>query len=281
MGLFGDLAGGLTGLFSNDGAGDANEYYKQLAEKYGKLDPKINAETVGPSALGTADPATKAAQMDALRELQTQYSKGGMDAIGQSQVAEANQSTNRNAQAQANSIQGRARASGNNNSGVTLALQEQAGQDAAERGNQQAMGAAAGAQRRQQGAVGAAGELAGNVRGQDYTAAGAEDAVNRYNSQMKMGAQQASFDNSMNQLGGQGAAYGGAASAAHRGAENKRRTWQDFGSAGDRVADAGAEIMKNVNGGGGGQGSGGGGGGGGNGGTATGLGKYLSMFAAA
>jgi hypothetical protein len=238
MGLFGSLLGGLGGLFTNDGSGDANEYYKQLAEKYGKLDPKINAETVGPSALGNADPSTKAAQMDALRELQTQYGKGGLDAIGQSQVAEANQSTNRNAQAQANSIQGRARAQGMGNSGVTLALQEQAGQDAAERGNQQTMGAAAGAEQRQRGAIGQAGQLAGNVRGQDYEAASAQDAVNRYNSQMKMGAQQSTFDNSMSQLGGQGGAYGHAYDAARYGAERGRRTWEDFGGAADSATKA-------------------------------------------
>jgi hypothetical protein len=234
--IWGNVLPGLSGLFGDDGSDAASEYYKQLAGRYKAVNPEITAQTVGPTEMGKTDPATRAAQMDALRELQTQYSKGGLDAIGKSQVAEANQSTNRNAQAQANSIQQRARSQGQGNSGVTAALQEQAGQDAAERGSQQTMAAAAGAQQRQQGAVKSAGELAGGVREQDYQPAAAQDAINRYNAGMKYSAQQDTFGNRMQALGGEGAAYGGGYAAQRYGDARKRQAWADFGAGNDEAA---------------------------------------------
>lgn len=216
----GGLAGGVAGLFGDDGSGAASKYYKELAEKYGALNPKITQAVQGNSELGKADQSTRNGQMDVLRNLQGIYGQGGLDAIGRSRVAGAETEANRNATASANAIGERARASGAGGSGVTLALQQQAGQEGANRVAQEGLGAAAVGEQNRNAALGTAGVVAGATRGQDYQSAAAQDAINNYNSRMNMATQQSSFDNSMSQLGGEGGAYGAGYAAKQQGYKN-------------------------------------------------------------
>lgn len=216
MGILGDLTGGIAGLFSDDGSDDAAQFYKNLVDQYGKLNPNINAQQT------FADSPTRSAQLSALSELENQYRQGGLDPIAKSQVAQANTSTDRNAQALSNSIVGQARAQGNAGSGVTRSLQMQAGQDQAQRASEQGMEAAAGAQQRQHDALTGAGQLA--------TAAGAQqNAIDRYNSMANLQSQQATFGNKMGQLEGQQSAYGGAYGAKKAGYADTVGSWGSIG----------------------------------------------------
>jgi hypothetical protein len=269
MGIGADLGGSLgdiLGLGVNDGSDDAKNFYQQLVAKYGALDPRVQAakeatEQQGASGLPAAGAGSQGAQMDALRELQTQYRSGGLDAISKAQLAQSNAGANRAAAANAGMIQQRARAQGAGRSGTSLMLQQMAGQQAMEQGNQQAMGAAAQAQQNRMGALAGASQLSTGMRGQDYQAADAQDAVNQFNTAIRQGAntrnadrsqsaQQATFSNGMQQLGGEGAAYGGVYGAKQAAAERQRRAFSGIG----RLAGAGADAYFGGGGGGGGGG---------------------------
>jgi hypothetical protein len=217
MGFLGDIIGGIAGLASDDGSGGAFDYYRKLADQYAAVNPNITPQSV------QVDQPTRAAQLSALSDLQGIYGQGGLDAIGRSRIAQANTETNRNAMALANSIGERARASGNANSGVTLALQQQAGQDAAERARQSGMDAAAIGEQTRLGALGQAGQLS--------TAAGEQqNAIDRYNAMARQTAQQDTFTNRLNQLSGQGRAYGAGYAAKNTGYGNTVGAWSSLGN---------------------------------------------------
>lgn len=228
MGVFGDafgaIGGGIAGLLGNDGSGDAADFYKKLVAKYGALNPNLTAQQADSNGPGSAG------QGDVLKELQGTYRAGGLDPIAREQLAQSSTEADRNAQAMDNGITERARAGGQGNSGVTAALQEQAGQGAAERGSQQAMGAAAQGYANRMGALGAAGNLSSNMRGSD-------DAISKFNAGMRMGAQQGTFDNSMRQLGGEGGAYGAAYGAQKEGHANSVDNWAGVGQGVGGLAD--------------------------------------------
>ncbi len=234
MGILGDVLGGIgdiAGTFSSGGADDAaNKFYRDLVTRMQGLNPNITAQTTGPSALGSAGADSRAAQMDALSQLQNISRKGGMDAIGQGQIAQAQSSANRNAMANRNAVQESMRAKGAGRSGVGLALQQAGGQSAMGDANLAASQAAAGAQARQMGAIQGAGALGGDVRGQDYQAAGAQDAVNRFNAMMRQTAQQQSFGNQTGQIMAEGDLYDPAMRAGQRGEARTSRLYSGLGN---------------------------------------------------
>lgn len=251
MGLGGDLGGvvgGIFGLGSDDGSGAAYDYYKKLADQYASLNPNITASITNP------DQPTRQAQLDALSNLKNIYSQGGLDAIGRSRIAEANTAANRNAQALAAGIGERARATGNTNSGVTLALQQAAGQDQAERSAQAARDAVAQGEATRMNALDTSGRLA--------TAAGTQqNAIDRYNAMANQSAQEQTYANRMNQLAGQGNAYGAAYSAKNQGYKNTVGQWnQIWGGLGNAVDSAAPNYLEEFLKGGSGKNRGGGGG---------------------
>lgn len=227
----GALGGGIAGMFGNDGSGDAEKFYKDLVAKYGALNPNLQSQQADSNGAGSSG------QGDVLKELQSTYRNGGLDPIAKEQLAEANTSTERTAQSLDQGIQQRAQAQGQGNSGVTAALQEQAGQGAAERGAAAGRGAAATGYANRMGALGAAGNLSSNMRG-------ADDAISKFNASMRMGAQQGSFDNSMRQLGGEGGAYGAAYGAQKEGHANSVDNWAGVGQG---VGGLGDYLDKNKN----------------------------------
>lgn len=235
MGIFGDLGGALgdiAGTFSSGGADDAaNSFYRDLIAKYGKIDPNIAAQQ--------ANPSDQSAAQDAIRELQQTYRSGGLDSISRSQIAEANDSANRNAAANRNAVLGNARARGTGNSGVTAALQEMGGQEAAQDANLASSRAAGTAQANRMGAIGGAGSLG-------IQSAAAQDAINRFNASMRQGAQQQTFGNKMSQLGAEGAAYGGAWDAGKAGEARTSRLYGSIGkmagAAGDAFSNGGSGL---------------------------------------
>lgn len=246
MGLIGDIGGdigSIAGLFAGGGTDDAAQgYYKQLIDKMGGVNPTITAEQSAPTALGGTGLDSRAAQMDALREMQGTYRAGGLDAGSRAALADATTTANRNASAQAGAIQEQARARGAGRSGVSLALQQGAGQNAMVNGNQQATEAAGLAMRNRNAAAAGAGTLSGAVRGGDYQVGTAADAVNQFNAQMRQGAQQQTYGNKMGQLEAEGNAYGGVYRSGKAGEDRTARLYgsigKTLGTAGDAAASA-------------------------------------------
>lgn len=250
MGDLGDLFGGIgsvIGGLSGGGADDAaSNYYKQLIAKMGGVDPNITAQQTGNTALAGEGADSRAAQMDALRQLQNTYQQNGLDASTRSALAEATTTANRNAAAQGNAVQEQARARGAGRSGVSLALQQQAGQNANVNGNQQALMASGLAQQNRQSATLDAGTLGGAIRGQDYQVGSAQDAVDKFNAQMRQTAQQQTYGNKMGSLQAQGGAYGGVFGADKDNEARIARLWQAGGQAVGQAGDdanIGSKIM--------------------------------------
>lgn len=251
MGDLGDLFGGIgsvIGGLSGGGADDAAaNYYRQLISKMQGVNPDITAQQSGNTALAGEGADSRAAQMDALRQLQNTYQQNGLDASTRSALAEATTTANRNAATQGNAVQEQARARGAGRSGVSLALQQQAGQNANVNGNQQAMMAAGLAQQNKQTATLDAGTLGGAMRGQDYQVGSAQDAIDKFNAGMRQTAAQQTYTNKMGQLGAEGGAYGGVFGADKDNEARVARLWQAggqaIGQAGDN-GDIGGKLMK-------------------------------------
>lgn len=225
MGAFGDaggaLLGGIAGMFGDDGSQDASNYYKRLATTAGNLNPTI---TPG------VDTTDQSQSQDVFNNLQGIYQKGGNDPIAQSQIAGAEDSANRNATANANSIQEQARSQNMGNSASALALKQAAGQSGSQQAGQQAVQAAGANEQRQLGALGAAGQVAGQI-------SGAKDAVNRFNTTNAMNAQQATFANQQGQLGQEGGFYGQGYGAQQNQDQRSRAMWAGVGQGLGGVAD--------------------------------------------
>lgn len=236
--VFGDL-GAIGGALAGGGTDqDAQDYYRRLIDKMGKVNPRILAEQAGPSALGGAGLDSRAAEMDALRTLSGVSKAGGLDAGTRAGLAEATTNANRNASAQGNAVQEQARARGAGRGGTALALQQQAGQNAMGNANEQALGAAGVAANNRMNAAGAAGSLAGAVRGGDYQAASAQDAINQFNAAMRQSASQATYGNSMDQLSREGSAYGGVYNAGKADEARIARLYQGIGKTIGTAGDA-------------------------------------------
>lgn len=200
MGLF-DFIPGLGDLLGPKPGGEYSDLYKQLAQKYGAMNPNLTAEQQ------QFDQPTRNAMLDAMGEYGNIAKSGGLDAIGRSQIAEANEATGREANQMAQSIQERAGAGPMRNSGVTLALAQGAGQNAMNQGRLAGMGAAAGAEARQRGAL-------GGYLNAASTAGSAADAINEFNARLRQGTNEGNFQRRLQQLGGMGNAYAGGYGAA-------------------------------------------------------------------
>jgi hypothetical protein len=231
VGFLGDLFGGMTDLFGSHPGAEYSGLYKQLADKYGGLanqyqgmQPNLPAQQMG------FDIPTRSAQLGAMGQLGDIANQGGLDAIGRSQIAEANASTSQQADQMANAIQQRAGSGPARNSGVTMSLMQGAGQNAADRNYLGGLGVAGGAQQRQLGALGRYADVAGQAGGQ-------ADAISEFNARLRQGTNEGNFQRRMQQLGGVGEAYGGMGQAYSGGfgagrydQEQTRRGFQGIGN---------------------------------------------------
>jgi hypothetical protein len=261
MGTSADIFGGLgdiAGYFASDGErSDARAQLEKGRQGFAQLDPRIQAQETGPSAYASADPSTRAAQMSALSSLQNQYSQGGLDSIARANLADVQNQSNQQAHTQQAGIMEQANARGQGGGGNALVAQQLAGQQAAQRGSQQALQVAAQAQQgRQQALAGAAG-IASGVRGQDYQSAGAQDAIARFNAQQRQGAAQDSYGNAFNRAAGMAGMSGQQYAAQMAEAKRTQDAWGGAGKMVGAGADAGENYLMNSGGGGGGGGGGG------------------------
>ena len=176
--------GSVLGYFM--GQGDRNaagQDYKNIINTYGNT----QAATAGPSAYNSisVDPATRAAQLEALGQMQTISQDGGLDPLMRSKLNAADESNALQARAQQGQIQNSMAQQGLASSGANIAAQQQAGQQAAQNDYNAGIGAAGLGAERQMAAIQGAAGLAGGMRGQDYQQAadraGANDAISRFN----------------------------------------------------------------------------------------------------
>lgn len=145
------------------------------------------------------DPATKEAQNRALEELINLSEAKGLNAIDQQALQEIVNEENRNLQAQNDAIAQDAMQRGVYGSGLELAQRLQAAQSGANRMSNRDMDVMSQAQQRALDALSSYGNLASNMRGQDFneqaSRAAAQDAINRYNTQQTTDWNRGNIDN--------------------------------------------------------------------------------------
>lgn len=233
MGIFSDIAGGIGdtvgGIIAQGDANDAQDYYRKEREGYEGLGPNIDYQDIA------SDPAGRAAQMDALSQLQNQYRSGGLDAIDRAKLADINNNSNQLAEQNRQAVAQGAMRQGNWNSGNALVSQQLAGQQAANMANYQGIQAGSQALQNRQRAIGGAAEIGGNV-------ADARDMISRFNATNRLQAQQMSFNNALARQNGISRGYENQAGGAYEQADRTQRKagsiGRTIGAGGDAAAAA-------------------------------------------
>lgn len=219
IGLAVQAAGGLVNYLSNmDAANKAatladqnfqrwmaiqlpNPADQQLALKQlssaGTLSPQLETQiNQAPSELNrvTTDPQTQAAQMDALRSLQDQGYRGGLNLQDQATLQQAQSENQDQARGNSAAIMQNLAQRGASNSGFGVAAQLSNAQNAANQNASAGLNVAAQAQNRALSAIQGAGSLAGNMQAanlnQQNTVAQSQNAINQFNTQNAIGNQQ-------------------------------------------------------------------------------------------
>lgn len=170
----------------------ANAIRQKVLEQYGddivpSLDKAI-AQEVGPTALAAIkeDPETRGSQVDVMRRLQEVYQQGGHTKEDEAALQLANEGAQQQSSSDYQSLQQNLAARGQgNNPALAAAMAAKASGDvvnATARNRRQTMADSRG---RAFEALQASGNLAGNIRGQDYrqaeAAASAQDRINQFN----------------------------------------------------------------------------------------------------
>lgn len=206
----GKLVSGLLGIGGDSGAGNslgqAQAMFDNIAlpdieaQKIkleelvlqGVLTPE-EAQTVlqqntGLSEIAT-DPRLRAAQMGALSSLQEIGDNKGLTATDRAKLQQMSDDVGTAERGSREAILANARARGIGGSGLELASLLQGQQGAAQRRSQEGLNIAAMAEQRALDALMQAGQLGGQVRGQDFSEAArvaeAQDAINRFNAANK------------------------------------------------------------------------------------------------
>jgi hypothetical protein len=182
-------ASGQYGLNTSNGTQflNPNDYMYEALAGYRPENESI--VTLGDSAMEgiSLDPATRAAQMQALTELSQMTTGDGMSAIDAANVAKINQGIGQAQRGSRDAIASNMRQRGISGSGLEMAAQLQNQQASADRASMAGQEEAANALQRKMAALGQLGSLGGQMRGQDFnqaaTVADAQDAVSRFNAQ--------------------------------------------------------------------------------------------------
>lgn len=156
----------------------------------GKLKPEdAQVYLSGPSAMEgvKADPRLEQAQMGALKYLQDIGTQGGLTAQDRQQLAQIEAEQKGVEKSQREAVLMNAAQRGVGGSGLSLASQMQAQQNAANNASQRGMDVASMAQQRALQAMMQSGQMAGQMRSQGFgeqsQVAQARDAINRFNTQ--------------------------------------------------------------------------------------------------
>lgn len=219
-------AGALGELTGAQDKTAARNLLRRIMEGYqGIPEPElraIEAELLGPSEAGQvrADPAMREAQLNVLNKLRGIEESGGMTLEDQATLNKVLGQTARQESAGRAQIANQMQARGVANSGADLAMQLQNQQASAERANQTGLDVAGQAQKRALQAMMSRGQMAGQMRGQDFgeqmSAAQARDMFSKINHESRSRAQyynanipQQQFNNKMTKQSGVSTAMGG------------------------------------------------------------------------
>lgn len=233
--IIGDLIGRALA------SGDREKAQKYMDDALAQYGPEILKQPglaeltphLPPSQLATAqaDPQAKAAQSQALTELQRLSRGDNIEFRGA--MNEAEQAANQQARAQQGAVQQQMAARGMSGSGVDYALRQQAGQDAANRAATHGFNAAAEGRRQALEALKGSGALASTIRGQSWgeqrDVASAADEINRLNELGRAGAVQQGLDNRLRVAGARAGALGNAANVAQGNAAGTQQQWGNYG----------------------------------------------------
>lgn len=233
-----DILGGV-GSFIGDiaGSGDRDRaagYLDDARSTYRDVNPTVRSERIAGAAV---DPTARAAQLDALSQLQNQYRSGGLDAITRARMNETQNQAGQVLQTgQANAAQEAARR-GVGNSATSVMQQQLAASQAANLAANQGAQTAAAAQQGRQAAITAAAATAGGVRAGDEQRAAEQDAIAKFNAANSQQAQQQTAGNSLARAGGIAGVSGAQAGQANADADRTRNRWAGLGEAAGSAAD--------------------------------------------
>lgn len=207
------MIGGLTDFISGGAFGSAKDSANKGVEAYRDIDlptaeelqfqlsELVNNGNLTPeqaqaimqdsSALNniTLDPKLKQAQMEALAQLQDIGQNKGLTAMDRAQLAQIQSDEATQARGAREAILQNAQARGMGGSGMEMLAQMQNAQDAATRQSARDTSVAGMAQQRALQAIQSAGQLGGQIQGQDFEQqariAAANDAINQFNTANK------------------------------------------------------------------------------------------------
>lgn len=234
MGAIIAAAAAIIGGLLNKGKDDEAQALRvSIAEQYGseilpKLDSAVADHQGSTSLYGIqTDPSTRTAQMDALSKLQNEYETGGQS---EGDLAALHEATNNAAGMAASQRAGAAQSAarrGMGNSGLSMALDAQASQDATNATANAGVQSQMAARQRALSALTSGASLAGSIRDTDYSqaaaAATAQDHINQFNAGQDARANyynlnlpQQSFDNDMLRRNARANAVNGVAAGYER-----------------------------------------------------------------
>lgn len=166
------------------------EYYPELYRAVVEMNPELEtAVNLGPSAMEgiSTDPELRKTQMKALARLQEIGDADGMDARFLSDAAKVRNDSNANLQGQQGAIMQNLATRGLSGGGSELVARNMAAQNASNQEAQSALELKAQAEQRALQAIMNAGELGGQIQGQDFAQqsdkARAADAIAKFNTQ--------------------------------------------------------------------------------------------------
>lgn len=176
MGILGDFASLFGGQEATEYGVRGQEYKREALEKL--------QEQAGNQV--QVDPATRAAQTQALENLAGIGAAGGMDVQAKAAQRQAQEMSDTQAAAQRERVLQHAAETGTLGGGQSAALEMEAGQNAANRSSATGTQAASDARTRALQAMAASGQLAGNVRNEDTAAQEAANQINEFNARQRL-----------------------------------------------------------------------------------------------
>lgn len=247
MGLAGQIQGGKEDE-------KARKLYQDLLDRINNIpDPELRQQAAvlldqAEAGQVTSDPQMAAAQRAALAKLQQISDEGGLTLADRAALDTQINRAARAAAAGRNAISNQMAARGQLGSGAELAMNLQAQQQGAQNSYETARDTAATAQQRALQAIMQRGQMAGQMREQDFgermAAARARDEISRYNAAAReranrynAGLGQQAFENAMRKAAGGQAATGALAGMHQAEGQGLRNQYAGYGAAAGRAAE--------------------------------------------
>ena len=201
---------------------------------------RLVAQKLPPESLAAWQKITRAGQVqgDVLGKFQEVINEKGETADDRAAYLRMQQQAGGIANATQGAVQRGMADRGLAGSGMSFALQQQGAQSAVNRANATGIEEAAAARGRYMDALGQAGNLSTNIRGQEQNALRAQDSINEFNARQQSDADrhnanipQQNFDNEMSKQAVEANAKNGVAAGYERSADDTRQTAGGIGSA--------------------------------------------------